>query len=115
MDDTLETEDGRPVLRMTRRLAHPPQLVWQALTEPDQLSQWYPFRVAEMDLRVGGKIRFDDDHGMTIDAVITDLDPPKVFAFSQHAPPQMPRESDDLIRFELRPDGAGSVLVFTQV
>jgi uncharacterized protein YndB with AHSA1/START domain len=113
MNETLRTINGRPVLRIERQLAHPPQKVWRAITEPAHLSKWYPFRATAIDLRVGGMIRFDDGHGMTMDAVITELDPPRVFAFSEHAPAEMTRESDDLVHFELRPAGAGCLLIFT--
>ena len=34
MNATLDTVDGRPVLRMERRLAHPPEKVWRAIHEP---------------------------------------------------------------------------------
>ncbi|MFF3764092.1 SRPBCC family protein [Streptomyces sp. NPDC001922] len=115
MNETLSTADGRPALRIERRLAHPPGKVWRALTEPEHLSRWYPFTATELDLRLGGLIRFDDGRGTVMDAVITELDPPRRFAFSQHAPEGMTRESDDLVRFELSPDGAGCVLVFTHV
>lgn len=30
-------------LILVRELRHPPELVWQALTDPEQLSQWAPF------------------------------------------------------------------------
>nr|WP_240971821.1 SRPBCC family protein [Microbispora sp. CL1-1] len=99
---------------MERRLAHPREKVWRALTEPDRLGQWFPFKVVEMDLRVGGKIAFDGG-GMTMDAEITELDPPRLFAFLQHAPREMPREGDNILRFELLPDEGGCLLVFTQV
>jgi uncharacterized protein YndB with AHSA1/START domain len=113
MNETLRTIDGRPVLRMERWLAHPPAKVWRAITDPAHLSQWYPFQALELDLRLGGKIRFDDGQGMIMDAVITELDPPRAFAFSERAPAEMERESDDLVHFELRPDGAGCLLIFT--
>ncbi|MBX6383030.1 MAG: SRPBCC domain-containing protein [Microbispora sp.] len=106
--------DGLPSLRMERRLAHPPEKVWPAITEPARLGQWFPFTVTEMDLRVGGKITFDGG-GMTLDAEITELDPPRVFAFLQRAVREMPREGDNLLRFELLPDEGGCLLVFTQV
>ncbi|WP_020573381.1 SRPBCC family protein [Actinopolymorpha alba] len=113
MNETLRTVDGRPVLRIERRLAHPPEKVWRALTEPAELSQWYPFRAIELDLRVGGTILFDDGQGTTMDAVITELDPPRSFAFSERAPAEMTRESDDIVQFELHPDGGGCLLVFS--
>ncbi|HZC25776.1 MAG TPA: SRPBCC family protein, partial [Actinopolymorphaceae bacterium] len=115
MSESLRTVDGRQVLRIERRLPHSPQKVWRAVTEPAHLSQWYPFRAEELDLSVGGRIRFDDGQGTSYDAVVTALDPPRLFAFSEHPPPVMTRESDDLIQFELRPDGDGCVLVFTHV
>jgi uncharacterized protein YndB with AHSA1/START domain len=115
MKETLTTVDGRPVLRIERRLSHPPEKVWRAITEPEHLSQWYPFRATELDLRIGGKIHFDDGQGTTMDAVVTELDPPRLFAFSEHAPAEMTRESDDLVRFELRPEDSGCVLVFTHI
>ncbi len=111
MDPTLGTHsDGRPALRIERHLKHPPELVWRAITEPEQLNAWYPIKALTIDLRVGGRIEFEGMH-----AVVTQLDPPKVFAFSEHAPPEMQRESDDLIHFELTADGPGCRLVFTHV
>jgi uncharacterized protein YndB with AHSA1/START domain len=110
----LYTIDGLPALRFERRLAHPPEKVWRAITEPEHLSRWYPFRVTAMDLRVGGTIHFDDGT-MTMDAVITQLDPPRRFAFSERAPAQLARESEDLVSFELRADGDGCLLIFTHV
>ncbi|XVQ86010.1 SRPBCC family protein [Microbispora siamensis] len=114
MNATLGMFDGRPSLRMERRLAHPPEKVWRAVTEPDRLGRWFPFTVVEMDLRVGGKITFDGG-GVTMDAEITELDPPRLFAFLQHSPREMPREGDNLLRFELLPEEGGCLLVFTQV
>src|SRR5215207_7904670 len=113
MNATLRTTAGRPMLRIERRIAHAPEKVWRAITEPAHLSQWYPFQATELDLRVGGKIRFDNGQGMTMDAVVTELDPPRLFAFSEQAPAEMQRESRDLVHFELRPDGAGCLLIFT--
>ena len=113
MNATLGTADGRAALRMERRFAHKPEKVWRALTRPADLNRWYPFRATELDLRVGGRIRFDDGEGNAVDAVITELDPPRVFAFTQDAGKVLEREGDNLLRFELRPDGDGCLLVFT--
>ncbi|GAA0427347.1 hypothetical protein Acor_37430 [Acrocarpospora corrugata] len=113
MNETLNTVDGRSVLRMERPLAHPPGKVWHAITDPGGLSAWYPFPATELDPRPGGTIVFDDGAGTMLKATITELDPPRVFAFSEHAPTSMPRESEDLIRFELRPTPGGCQLIFT--
>src|SRR5258708_11695708 len=39
---TLEEIDGRWRLRFTRALAHPPEKVWRAITEPQHLQAWVP-------------------------------------------------------------------------
>ncbi|MDH2426329.1 SRPBCC family protein [Sphaerisporangium sp. TRM90804] len=100
MRESLGMEAGRSVLRMERRLAHPPEKVWRALTEPDDLARWFPSSV-RVDLRVGGEIRFDfpDEPG-----VVTELDPPRVFAFTW---------GGELLRWEVRADGEGSLLLLT--
>lgn len=113
MNVTLRTVDDRPVLRFERRLAHSPEKVWRAITEPGHLNQWYPFRAVEMDLRIGGTISFDGGGGTILDGVVTALEPPRVFAFSQHAGKVLDREGENLLHFELRPDGEGCLLIFT--
>jgi uncharacterized protein YndB with AHSA1/START domain len=113
VNTTLDTVDGRPVLRMERRLAHPPEKVWRALTEPAHLNRWYPFTVTALELHVGGRIAFDDGGGTTVEGRVTELDPPRVFAFTQDPTAVLPREGENHLRFELRPDGDGCLLVFT--
>jgi uncharacterized protein YndB with AHSA1/START domain len=41
-DGTLETIDGRPALRFERRLAHPVERVWRAVSNPAELERWFP-------------------------------------------------------------------------
>lgn len=93
----LTTTDGRSVLRMERRLAHPPERVWPALVEPDRLATWFPSG-ATIEPRVGGRVVF----GFGGDGTVTDIDPPRLIAFTWET---------DHLRFELRPDGDGSVLL----
>jgi uncharacterized protein YndB with AHSA1/START domain len=116
VNETLSTTGGRPTLRIERRLGHAPELVWRALTEPKELSQWYPFQAAEMDLRVGGTIGFEDEEGGRYDATITELEPRRVLAF-RVPEPGVPggRETDNRLRFELRPDPDGCLLILTHV
>jgi uncharacterized protein YndB with AHSA1/START domain len=107
MDGTLHDVDGHPVLRFERRLRHPVAKVWRALTEPAEMSTWFPWQVV-MDAQVGGKMSFTHPEGIASapDAVITELDPPHVFAY---------RWNDEDLRWELTEDGEHSVLVFTHV
>jgi uncharacterized protein YndB with AHSA1/START domain len=107
MNETLRTADGRSVLHMERRLAHPPEKVWRAITDPAHISRWFPADM-EMDVQVGGKISFVFRHGEgpTTDGVITEFDPPRLFAYTW---------GDNVLRWELRPDGDGCLLIFEQV
>lgn len=109
MDGTLLKEDGGFVLRFERHLAHPVERVFRAVTEPAELAGWFPGKV-EIDLVVGGRAKFTDS-GLDIDpellaseGTVTELDPPHLFAFTW---------GRDLLRFELRPEPSGCLLVFT--
>ncbi|MFJ5214525.1 SRPBCC family protein [Streptomyces sp. NPDC088354] len=104
--ETLTTAaDGRTALRMVRRLAHPPEKVWRALTEPGHLARWFPSDV-EMELRPGGKVRFAFRHGEMpdLDGEVTEVDPPRVLAYTW---------GGDLLRWEVEPAASGSVLTLT--
>jgi uncharacterized protein YndB with AHSA1/START domain len=60
---TLHELNGRFALRFERFFFHNPEDVFRAITNPSYFSQWYPFATGEMDLRLGGKIAFDDGEG----------------------------------------------------
>jgi uncharacterized protein YndB with AHSA1/START domain len=102
---TLWTEQGRQVLRFERRFAHPVEKVWRAITDPAELPGWFPARM-EMDFRPGGTIHFvhEDGNGPEQDGVITELEPPRVFAYTW---------GPSALRWELQPDGDGCRLLFT--
>ena len=56
-----------------------------------------------MDLRLSGKIVFDDDEGTTYEGTIRELEKPYVFGF---------REVDDLINILLQADDKGCRIIF---
>ncbi|WP_405675494.1 SRPBCC family protein [Streptomyces sp. NBC_01511] len=93
---------GRTALRMERRLAHPPQRVWDAITQPAHLAKWFPSEVS-VDLRPGGEIgfHFPGDSGPGMTGQVTDADEPRLFAFTW---------GEDHLRWEITPDGDGSRL-----
>lgn len=119
VDGTLEVrDDGSFVLRFERRLAHLPEKVWRALTEPDQLRQWFPTDI-EGDRRRGAKLRFvfrDDaptaaelpellEHDpVDLDGEFTEFDPPRLLAYNW---------GEEHLRWELDPIEDGCRLVFT--
>ncbi|MBV9607352.1 MAG: SRPBCC family protein [Solirubrobacterales bacterium] len=95
-----DTIDDRPALRFERRLSHPVETVWRAITESDELVHWFPSRVEVDELHPGAGMTFRFEHmpleGMpsTISGRVTELDPPHLFAFYW---------GEDHLRFELEP------------
>jgi uncharacterized protein YndB with AHSA1/START domain len=117
MRGTLSPADGgRLVLRFERRLAHPPEQVWRALTSMRGLQAWFPVEVLEFDATPGARLRFDltaeakrrmdipADADTASEGTITAADPPKLLEYAW---------AGEVLRWELTPDGAGCVLVFT--
>ena len=100
IDGTLETVDGRPALRFERRLAHPVQRVWRAVSEPAELECWFP-AAAEWTPAAGETFAAGGATG-----TVTEVSPPHVLAWEFNG---------DLYRFELTALDGGCRLVFTHV
>src|ERR1700737_5024670 len=63
MFGTLEqTDDGPSRLRFVRILPHPPERVWRAITEPDELIHWFPTTI-EGERAAGAALRFSFPEG----------------------------------------------------
>jgi uncharacterized protein YndB with AHSA1/START domain len=120
LDGTLVTIDHRPALRFERRYAQPVERVWRAITEPDQMSAWFPSDVIG-ERATGAELTFDDASqraeadeageprradGPDFTGRVIAFDPPRVFSFTW---------AGEVLRFELHPDGDGTRLVFTQL
>ncbi len=80
---SLEDGAGRATLRLERRYAHQPERIWRAITDPAELAHWFP---QQEPLHV------------------TERDEPRLLSGTWYG---------DELRFELRPDGDGCVLVFS--
>ena len=93
-------------VRLHRRLAHPREKVWRALTDPEHLAAWFPTTIEfpDGDRVAGAKLRF---------AFRTDKAPPFDGELLAYAPPELLefRWGTDVLRFELHPDGTGTELV----
>lgn len=105
MNGQLEQHDGRWRLRFTRRFPHPPEKVWRALTEPEHLAAWFPTDI-EGERRTGAPLRFvfRGGEGPTIDGEMVACDPPSLL--------ELRWGGSETLRFELRPDGDGTLLTF---
>jgi len=109
---TLLEADGRVGLRFVRHLAHAPEKVWRALTDSEHLQHWMPCDIVG-ERRAGATVElpFWPEHVEAYDiedpvlaGEIRVWDPPNVFEWTWDS---------DLLRWELVPDGDGTVLTFT--
>lgn len=102
--ELVELEGDRVGVRFERRLAHPTERVWRAITEPEELAAWFPDTI-EGEFAPGAEVKFPKFVEMGLPAIgrVTEFDPPRLLAFSWGT-------SD--LRFELEPDGDGCRLVF---
>jgi len=110
-----ETHDGRLVLRSERRLAHPRETVWRAVTDKGQLRGWFAhildYDRAELDFQPGAKLAFVPKQEQaavgTGHGIVSQVDPPRLLEYTWDS---------ETLRFELEPDGdAGCRLVFTNI
>lgn len=105
-------EEGRWVLRFERRLSHPPEKVFRALTESEHLATWMPCDIVG-ERRAGAAIELPfwpahaQKYGLSeppLHGQILVWDPPRVFEWTWDV---------DRLRFELVPEAGGTLLRFT--
>ena len=90
-------------MHFERRLRHPVERVWAAITDPAEIEAWWGR--ATVDLTPGGPMQIEWLNGdVTMPATITELDPPRVL--------EIEGEPHGTLRFELAPDGDGTILTF---
>lgn len=80
-------------VRMTRLFDAPPELVFEVMTKPEHIREWwgclgdgYSVPVCEVDLRVGGKWKFVNRHPQgeaTFYGEYLDIDPPYRVVFTE--------------------------------
>src|ERR1700737_1364869 len=103
MFGTLEqTDDGPSRLRFVRILPHPPERVWRAITEPDELIHWFPTTI-EGERAAGAALRFSFPQGQAppFDGAMLAYEEGRMLEFSG---------GPDILRLELRPAPEGTEL-----
>ncbi|WP_344231817.1 SRPBCC domain-containing protein [Kribbella hippodromi] len=112
-----ETEDGRTAIRFVRLLPHPPEKVWAAITDPSQLSVWFP-AVVDLNRPAGSELHF----GVTAEqqrryGMIPDPSRKPNGRMLRHEPPTILEYewSGELLSWEITGTPEGSRLVFTNV
>jgi uncharacterized protein YndB with AHSA1/START domain len=116
----LDRHGDRATMTFRRRLPHPIDAVWAALTDPDERAAW--FGATTIEPRTGGRITLLPDDPPVAPEVkqmtgrILTWQPPSGpaprTAVLEHEWHQRVVE-DGVVRYELTEDGAGTVLVFT--
>ena len=108
-DGTVERRGSVRVIRFERRLRHPVERVWRALTEPGELAAW--LALAELEPVEGGRVvltwQNTDAEGNTAVArgTVSAFDPPRLI--------ELDTDIHGRLRWELEPDGDGTTLSFT--
>jgi uncharacterized protein YndB with AHSA1/START domain len=102
LDGKLERDGDRGRLTFTRSLRHAPAKVWRALTEPEGLKEWFPDGPPRGTFAEGETVYFGTGDGF--EGKVVSVDPPRLLEYTW---------GGDTLRFELRPDGDGTVLTLT--
>jgi uncharacterized protein YndB with AHSA1/START domain len=102
VDGELEQHDNHWRLRFTRPLPQSAETVWQAITRAEHLEAWFPQRIVG-EWAVGAPLRFESRNGEfpPFDGEVLAYEPESLVEF---------RWGTDIIRLELVPTDAGSVL-----
>lgn len=97
---------GQCEVRLRRHYDAPPAEVWDALTQPESLARWLA-RPIDVELVAGGAfVLAPPGDGALIDAQVRTVEAGRVLELDWgHAD-----EARSVVRFELRADGAGTLL-----
>ena len=86
-------------------LPNPREEVWEALTEPERLEDWFANDV-DLDLRPGGGASFRWSNGEERHATVTEVEPGEKLAFEW--------DDDGEVEFTLADEDEGTRLVVTE-
>jgi uncharacterized protein YndB with AHSA1/START domain len=113
---TVTIDSGYATLQYKRRLAHPPEAVWKAITDPKEVSVWFS-TTAKIDSRPGGTLEYISvPVGFRRTGRVLVWNPPRVFEHEWHIDPHphLPNgESESVIRWELMEDTGQTMLTVT--
>jgi uncharacterized protein YndB with AHSA1/START domain len=102
-------DDGRHQVRFERRLSHPIDRVWAAITEPNEIEAW--LASAELEPAPGGRVRLEwlntGDEEVVARGTVTAIDPPRLLTLDTDA--------HGTLTWELRESGDATDLTLTVV
>ena len=111
----VEIKDNRATITFTRFLKHPPEIVWEAITTPEDFSGWYNGKVV-IEGKVGGCFEITTSGDFHWTGKILVWEPPKLLEYEQNHEPSkvLPSGAETIVRWELTPSDEGTLLTFTQ-
>ncbi len=112
---TLAFDGDCATMTFTRRIGHPPEDVWSAITDPEELKGWYMTRVKITAGRDGSIDFVSGPSQFHVTGRILSWDPPHLFEHEwKVAPrPELPSGEDSIVRWELARDGQETLMTFT--
>jgi len=112
---SFEVQGDVATLVFRRRLRHPPEVVWRALTDPAEVAQWQ-LTTARVEGRAGGHVEMTHEptHVRATGRVLA-WDPPHLFEHEWNVPAggSWPVAEHAVIRWELVPEAGGTLLTLT--
>jgi uncharacterized protein YndB with AHSA1/START domain len=127
MTSTIITPDQDAIISEIQ-IAAPPERVFEALTQSDQLARWWttpecPLEFFEMDARGGGRWHFKTKPSATVtvngmnefEAIgeVLEFDPPRLLAYTWIANWHEDKLRRTVVRWELTPAGGGTKVKVT--
>jgi uncharacterized protein YndB with AHSA1/START domain len=112
---SVAVQGDHATITFERRMRHPVEEVWKALTEPEHLARWYVTE-AVIEGRTGGSIDLRMGPGqLHVTGRILAWEPPYVFEYEWKVQPWqgMPKGEEAVVRWELRPEGRDTLLTLT--
>jgi uncharacterized protein YndB with AHSA1/START domain len=112
---TVHVEGEFATLEFRRLLHHPPEDVWEAITDPEQLRIWF-MTEAKIDGRKGGTVELmTGPYRVHSTGKILEWEPPRLYEYEWNTPPTQyaPKGESSVVRWELTPASDGTLLVLT--
>jgi uncharacterized protein YndB with AHSA1/START domain len=91
-------------------VAAPAQRLWEVLTRPEHIGSWFEGMDVELDLRPGGTMVLTSQEFGKFQAIVDEVEPPRLFAYRWARHPDTPVSDGTATRveFTLTPQGDGT-------
>jgi uncharacterized protein YndB with AHSA1/START domain len=110
----LELDGPQASILFRRLLRHPIEVVWAAVTEPEQVEAWGLVKVTREDT-AGGRVQMEYTNGIRATGRVVEWSPPRTYEYEWNVPPgpNLPEGEHSVVRWELAPAEGGTLLVLS--